>query len=154
MRITYRLTATVLISVVSAVLTLSAPRPAAAGPTCYQSSCNGQDPSRYSCSADTISSFYYNGSSPDLRGALIELRRSRSCDAAWARVTNGSCRPMWIPCGFVLEVSRGTTQYGANPTPGAQVWTTMWSFRNYVRACFVVDFVGDSYRRDGCTGWH
>jgi len=149
------LAAAVLLCAATAGFAAISPSPAMAA-SCTQSSCNGLDPQNTGCSADgyNLSSFWYSGSSQYLQGALIELRRSNTCDAAWVRVTNGDCLPMWRPCGFVLEVSGGTMQYGQNPAPGAQRWSGMWSFRNYVRACFVTYNWDDTYNRDGCTGWH
>ncbi|MFB6395908.1 hypothetical protein [Polymorphospora lycopeni] len=123
---------------------------------CHQSSCNGQDPGAKQCndtSSGNLASFYYNGSDPYLAGVLLELRRSRNCDAAWARTTGLDCLPMWRPCGFVLQVQGGTEQLGGGPG-GGQKWTNMWSFRQYVRACFIIWTTDDSYRTDGCTGWH
>lgn len=145
-----------LLSCVAALGLAQAVQGPARAASCYQATCNGQDPSATGCNdgAYNLSSFWYNGSSPYMQGALIELRRSGACDAAWARVTNGDCLPMWRPCGFVLEVSGGTTQVGPNPAPGAQRWSGMWSFRNYVRACFITHNWDGGYSRDGCTGWH
>src|SRR5687768_6054918 len=57
---------------------------------CSPGSCNGLDPQTTQCVDDArnVASFRYSGGNPYLRGALMELRHSRTCDAAWVRTTD------------------------------------------------------------------
>src|SRR6266568_3676206 len=59
---------------------------------CYGGSCTGQSPTSEGCAtgAYTIDSFRYYGPIASLNGALLELRYSPACYAAWARVTGGN----------------------------------------------------------------
>ncbi|MEU4742485.1 DUF2690 domain-containing protein [Actinosynnema sp. NPDC023658] len=144
--------ATVALSVILLIGMIIVTPAAAAG--CYQSGCNGQDPQVTRCVDDArnLASFRYTGGNPYLQGALLELRQSPACDAAWVRVTDGDCFGEWRPCGAVLEVQGGTAQT-TEPKPG-QRWTAMWSFRNYVRGCFTnPNYVTGGYVTDQCTAW-
>lgn len=121
---------------------------------CRPGSCNGLDPQTTQCVDDArnVASFRYSGGNSYLRGALMELRHSRTCDAAWVRTTDGDCLDPWRPCGAVLEVRGGITQ-SVNPRPG-QRWTNMWSYRYTVRGCFTrPNPSGDGYTTDQCTAW-
>ncbi|MFI9530755.1 DUF2690 domain-containing protein [Micromonospora rosaria] len=143
----------ILLAVVGAVTSATVAATPALAAGCYQSSCNGQLPQDKGCDAGatTIASFRYGGSNTFLQGALMELRRSTACDAAWIRTTDGDCLPMWRNCGAVLEVSGGSPQF-SDPRPG-QRWSAMWSYRNYVRGCFIAYTDDGGYHRDGCTAW-
>ncbi|MBL7254205.1 DUF2690 domain-containing protein [Paractinoplanes lichenicola] len=144
------------LTVAATAFTVAAAAPASAATECRGSACNGIDPAETPCGADAgnIDSFHYSGTNEWLQGALMELRRSSACDAAWARVTGGDCMPPWRDCGFVLEVSGDSAQLGSNPRAG-QHWTPMWSFRSYVRGCFVTYEMNPDaeYTRDQCTAW-
>lgn len=134
------------------------PSPALAA-TCYGASCLHQDPSSTGCStnATNLASFRHADpfADPD---PLIELRYSSTCNAAWARVTDGDCRP-WA-CGGIIEASLNKNTIAhwsynyAAPRPGAQVWTNMMPFNYWVRAC-IVNWIGDgfTYQRVACTAW-
>lgn len=145
-------TAVALLLAVTATLVAQAPAHAAqslaAG--CYQSSCNGQDPSEKRCGDDArnLQAFWYQGSSPWLQNTLLELRYSPACDAAWVRTTGGDCFDIWRPCISVLQVQGGSEQWGG--PSGGQRWTNMWSFRSTVRGCFRS---GTDNHLDGCTAW-
>jgi hypothetical protein len=134
----------------ASALTLITQHPASAA-GCYRSSCNAKDPQVTGCAGDArnLESFWYGGSSPWLRNTLLELRYSPVCGAAWVRTTGGDCFDNWRPCMSALQVSGGDEQWG-NPQ-GGQNWTHMWSFRNYVRGCFLS---GGDLHLDGCTAWH
>jgi hypothetical protein len=147
-----------------AVLALSAPVAAgaalwpspAAAASCHRDGCNGQDPQAAGCDADAynIASFRYGNANPYLQGAWMELRYSPACDAAWARATEGDCFGMWRPCGFALEIAGGEAQQSVSGGPGpGQRWSAMWSFRQYVRACFTAYSKDGSSSPDGCTAW-
>jgi hypothetical protein len=128
--------------------------PMARAASCYRSSCNGVEPQAAGCAsgARNLTSFVYGGSNQWLSGALLELRYSPACDAAWVRTTGGSCLGVWRPCSAGMQVSGGDEQ-GVNPG-GRQNWSLMWSFRQYVRGCFFgLDANGNEYR-DGCTAWN
>jgi hypothetical protein len=150
------LVATIAILSASNTATATAvPPPANAAAGCYRSGCNGQDPQAMGCGNDAYNkaSFRYAGGNQFLQGALLELRYSPSCDAAWVRTTVGDCFGDWRPCGSVLEVSGGTPQQ-SEPHSG-QMWTNMWSFRNYVRGCFThPNWQNGTYTTDGCTAWN
>lgn len=129
-----------------------------ASTSCQGESCNYQDPETAGCTdGETIDSFYYSGARPELIGALLELRFSRSCDAAWIRITGGDCNVR--DCGGVLQASRGQGAIDLQSTSGARGGTdrsNMLSFRYYVRGCFASFGLqyDDAQMLEGCTAWH
>jgi hypothetical protein len=147
-----RLLSALMAIVVGSSLSTLTPQPGHAHPpTCYRSTCNGQDPADKGCDHDArnLESFRYQGSFDTLQGVLLELRWSPACDAAWVRTTDGYCFDVWIPCYSVLQVQGGQEQIGSINT--GHHWTNMWSFRSYVRGCFMTGY--PDTRTDGCTAW-
>jgi hypothetical protein len=69
----------------TALVTLFVAPTAAHAATCYASSCTYEDPQTTGCAADAITA-----KSVVALGRTIELRYSRTCRAAWARVRNGA----------------------------------------------------------------
>jgi Protein of unknown function (DUF2690) len=129
--------------------------PAAHAASCSYDNCKNVDPQSTDCRSDArnVDSFVYGGSDPGLAGALLELRYSPSCHAAWVRTTGGNCFQIWVPCVAGMQSDDGTLRL---TTPsGDQHWTTMESFHRYVRGCFYhLDAQGEPSTRDGCTAWH
>ncbi len=147
---------------------IAAATPPAYAVGCYGGSCTGQDPVAEGCAtgAYTIDSFRYYGPIASLNGALLELRYSSACYAAWARVTggnsNGGCSSPWLyqgqPCTMVIEGSwnRSTVATWIDAwVNGYQSWTWMLSFHYWTRACLASrPPFSSTYTRIACTGWH
>jgi hypothetical protein len=85
-----------------------------AASTCYASSCEGKDPAVY-CQGDaqTLESVL-------LGQALLELRYSRTCRAAWARISNAPYIEFESVPGWA-RVHRNSDgkEYGCTVQPGA-----------------------------------
>lgn len=78
--------------------------------SCFNNSCNGQDPGAAGCDADATTV----ASSPILSYGTIAIRYSPSCSAAWARVSSNT--PQYLRA----QISRAAppfTGQAASPTP-------------------------------------
>ncbi|WP_327681116.1 XRE family transcriptional regulator [Streptomyces sp. NBC_00467] len=69
----------------SATPTTSAP-PLPAGVKCSGAACTGQDPETMGCGGE----FATTASSATIGGSLVEVRYSKTCQAAWARITRAT----------------------------------------------------------------
>jgi hypothetical protein len=103
---------------------------------CYASGCYGKDPQAMGCGADAVT-----GASvvmPD--GALVELRWSYACQAAWARIT-GARADEWLFANGPASQVASTFVDAPGQTSG---WTPMVMDRSYVdtaNACGANDIV-------------
>jgi len=77
-------------------------------------------------------------------GPTIDLRRSRSCHAAWVRLRSRS--EGWL---FALEVKNGP-RYVAYGSEFFRAYTLMTGSRKPYRAC-IKQYSSDTWN---CTGWH
>ncbi|MFD8383727.1 DUF2690 domain-containing protein [Streptomyces sp. NPDC059679] len=76
--------------------------------TCYASSCTGEDPQQTGCAADAITA-----RSKKVSGRTLELRYSRTCRAAWGRISNG------VPGDYVSIHSSSGAQFWAGVRYGS-----------------------------------
>jgi Protein of unknown function (DUF2690) len=93
---------------------------------CKGESCTGEDPRIYGCDKDA----------DDLESTLgpvkVQLRYSRACEAAWARVsTSSSSYTPWIEAAITL----GGHPVRHYPINGGSWYSPMVSFHYWVRAC-------------------
>ncbi len=131
--------ATIMAVTAAAVGVAAAPAMAA---TCYSNGCNGLDPSATGCDvgAYTLEDFI-----PPASGyALVELRYSPTCHAAWARYTTGAPGyPLYKNLRLqVWNSSSGGSMYtylnfyiDGTAASGERDWTRMWSFTKWNQAC-------------------
>ncbi|MFF0109579.1 DUF2690 domain-containing protein [Streptomyces hirsutus] len=102
----------------AAIIGMTSPASAA---TCSGSSCDGKDPGAY-CQSDakTVQSL-------KLGQALLELRYSSSCRAAWARISNASfdTRSQFTPYATVRRNSDGRQYSCSVSTTGSSCYTLM-----------------------------
>lgn len=119
---------------VSLAAFLAAPSPAQARVGCWGAGCRGKDPQAMGCNRDAITI-----ASVIERGARVELRYSRACNAKWSRFTVPSD---WLargtPYAFMGVGNRTLQQWHAR-----QIWSRMWS--GPIRAC------GGMFTRAGGT---
>ncbi|MFD8015008.1 DUF2690 domain-containing protein [Streptomyces sp. NPDC058955] len=110
------------------------------GVSCTGADCGGQDPERMGCGGPLATTV----ASTRLGAALVEVRYSEVCAAAWARITGAAM-------GDEVSVQYGTAVQVANVPPGGDTdaYTTMIPVASgaAVRACASL-----SGGEDGCTG--
>jgi hypothetical protein len=113
---------------------LVAPSPAQARLGCWGVGCRGKDPQAMGCNRDAVTI-----ASVVERGARVELRYSRACNAKWSRFTVPTD---WLARGtpyvFMGVGNRTLQQWHAR-----QIWSRMWS--GPIRAC------GGMFTRAGGT---
>jgi hypothetical protein len=121
------------------------PGPASAS-TCSGSTCNGKDPNTYGCSSDAVTLDNWT----DL-WLGVELRYSKKCYAAWARVRYlqsvpepGACCNIaslnWYSCSTANSTCfLGEYTSGSVTQQGTVKWTAMRAFSYWVRACGYAD---------------
>ncbi|WP_285564815.1 MULTISPECIES: helix-turn-helix domain-containing protein [unclassified Streptomyces] len=106
--------------------TTSAPR-LPAGVKCSGADCVGQDPEDMGCGGEYARTL----SSATVGGSVIEVRYSKTCAAAWARITKAAA-------GDTVEITAGTAA-GQNGTVGAaaEAYTPMVAVKRTadVQAC-------------------
>lgn len=161
-----RLVAIGAVALVASVVPVATAQADPASPRCHDQGCNGQMPEQAGCVGDDVKpldSFHADN------GALIELRYSPSCDAAWARMTmteagqgSGTCNGWNDDDVIRIEGADwqgpGKDSYDNCLVSGAnQVWTSMIGFGWNVRACYVLRAPWASDEPDtrlGCTAFH
>jgi hypothetical protein len=135
---------TLTMSAAAAVLGLVAlASPAAASPepefqgaqvaaACSGSACDGRNPQTY-CGSDarTVDSL-------TLGQALLELRYSPSCRAAWARISNAGWDPrgQFTPFARIIRNSDGRTYSCSPPSGGTSCYTSMVNDANVTSYAF------------------
>ncbi|GAA0951475.1 DUF2690 domain-containing protein [Nonomuraea longicatena] len=142
-----------------AALTLAAPARAEPAPepeftaaqalACSGSACDGKDPAAY-CGGDarTLDSL-------TLGAAILELRYSPSCRAAWARISNARWEPYSQFPGIarVTRDSDGRTYSCVVPAGGSSCYTLMVNDRNVTSFAYG-EWDGGSRIYTGRTGSH
>ncbi len=103
----------------------SAPR-LPAGVECTGADCTGQDPETMGCGgqfADTVAKV-------TVGGALVEVRWSETCGAAWARITQGSP-------GDTVSITAGSSEQKGAVDADAEAYTPMVATgeASYAKAC-------------------
>ena len=113
---------------------------AAAAVKCKGMSCTGKNPQTMGCGKDarTIAT-----SRPGGGGPKVELRYSKKCRGAWARLQR---TPSWA---FMLDV-KGHPNYTAYGSSQYRAYTKMAGKPLKYRAC-VKQWSSDAWN---CTGWH
>jgi uncharacterized protein DUF2690 len=118
------------------------PASASAASTCSDSSCNGKDPNIYGCSGDAVSLDSWHDS-----WLNVELRYSRKCYPAWARVSYiqsvpepGACCNVasinWYSCSAAdSSCYLGEYVSGSVTQQGVVKWMALRAFSYWVRAC-------------------
>ncbi|MFI2608240.1 DUF2690 domain-containing protein [Kitasatospora sp. NPDC018619] len=126
----------------TAFLALSPTARATPNASCYGSSCYHKDPSSTGCGNDAITA----KSARAADGALVELRYSATCRAAWARISNA-------PVGAEAYVSNTAGQSDSvNVAYGSDVHTSMVNDVNIQsHACYAKNS-GSNF--SACTGWY
>lgn len=122
--------------------------PANAAPSCSGSSCNGHDPQAYGCGSDAITL----EDRADDTYLYVELRYSKKCDAAWARVTYiqgeqlaGATSTIvglrWYSCNKAdSSCFKGQYTSGAVTKHGQTKYTVMRQYHgDWLRACAYAD---------------
>ncbi|MEO3807477.1 DUF2690 domain-containing protein [Sphaerisporangium sp. B11E5] len=101
--------------------TLTAPPASAGALVCSGSACDGRDP-QGNCSGDarTVDSL-------TLGQAILELRYSRACRAAWARISNAPWRvnDTFVSFARIIRNSDGRTYTCSVPQGGTSCYTLM-----------------------------
>ncbi len=119
---------------IAVVAFLAAPLPAQARVGCWGAGCRGKDPQAMGCNRDAITI-----ASVVERGARVELRYSRACNAKWSRFTvPNDWLAQGTPYAFMGVGNRTLQQWHAR-----QIWSRMWS--GPIRAC------GGMFTRAGGT---
>ncbi|WNI22917.1 DUF2690 domain-containing protein [Streptomyces sp. ITFR-16] len=109
-----------------------APKPATSAPKlpagvgCNGADCAGQDPEDMGCGGEYARTL----SSATVGGSFIEVRYSRTCAAAWARITKGGP-------GDLVEITAGTEGQKGRVETAAEAYTPMVAVKRVsdVRAC-------------------
>jgi hypothetical protein len=122
---------------------------------CFDTGCNGWDPSYMGCDvgAITLESFTPQASAY----ALVELRYSSTCNTGWTRYTTGAPadpRYKYLRLQIWNAPSGGSMGYfsvfiDGTAKSGDRLWTPMWSMSQWLQAC-VKDSTGDG----PCTARH
>jgi hypothetical protein len=116
-------------------------RPATAAARCKGRSCTGKNPKVMGCGGDaqTIATKWPAGGGPK-----VQLRYSKKCRAAWARLASKT--PSWA---FMLDV-KGGPNYTAYGSPFYRAYTKMAGRPLRFRAC-VKQWSSNAW---SCTRWH
>lgn len=97
-----------------------------AGVGCGGAGCTGKDPEDMGCGGEHARTI----SSATVGGAFIEVRYSKTCSAAWARITKGGA-------GDSVEITAGTAAQNGTVKSAAEAYTPMVAVRKVadVQAC-------------------
>ena len=100
-----------------------------AAASCYQSSCNGQDPAEMNCDdperTETKSwKYIYDDTTGDILGK-IEMRYSAECDAQWARVDSDTDTNYVSKVALRSLDDRTTYSFKPHVANREYYWTTM-----------------------------
>lgn len=113
---------------------------ASAAVNCRDKSCSNKNPHATKCDRDART---LDKVTPGGGGPRIELRYSKKCKAAWARMEKAAGWP------FRLEIRHGPF-HNAHGSPNYRAYTKMTGVSETYRAC-VKQYSSDSWT---CTGWH
>lgn len=105
--------------------TASAPKlPAGVG--CGGSDCTGQDPEKMGCGGDYVRTV----SSATVGGSVVEVRYSKTCAAAWARITKAAA-------GDTVRISAGGAAQDGTVSASVDTYTPMVAVKRIadVKAC-------------------